>query len=215
MPRRLVRAPVCSLGVRLLLLCTSMLCHYSSCVTYIADSCTQACGVNDAFGVDYALRVRMCKRCYEEKYTSVAFIRKGYDTNSALLVSVVDVGKALEPLPSEYREIVSNVVLMLVPSANSFSACSNPTLIRVLLRTHVICLYSDFRNPAASKDRINPLTHLMQDTYFKPELGAVLHFFWPLTEHGSITDLRPLVRTRVNYVMKRQAVSPSARSAQN
>ena len=38
----------------------------------VADGCTQACGVNDAFGVDYALRVRMCKRCYEEKYISVA-----------------------------------------------------------------------------------------------------------------------------------------------
>ena len=118
-------------------------------------------------------------------------------------------------MPSEYREIVSNVVLMLVPSANSFSACSNRTLIRVLLRSRVDFLYSDFRNPAASTDRVNPLTHLIQDTYFKPELEALLRFFWPLTQHGGITDLRSLVRTRVNYVMKRQAVSPSARSAQN
>lgn len=89
----------------------------------VVDSYTQACGVNDAFAVDYALRVRMCKRCYKEKYTSVAFTHKGCDTDSALLVSVVDAETALEPLPSEYREVVGNVVLMLIPSANSFSAC--------------------------------------------------------------------------------------------
>ena len=91
--------------------------------------------MNDAFGVDYALRVRMCKRCYEEKYIAVAFTRKGCDTDSALLVSVVDAEKALESLPSEYREVVGNIVLMLVPSANSFSARSK--LVDILCLTKI------------------------------------------------------------------------------
>ena len=91
--------------------------------------------MNDAFAVDYALRVRMCKRCYEEKYTSVALTHKGCDTDSAPLVSVVDAEKALESLPSEYREVVGNIVLMLVPSANSFSARSK--LVNILCLTKI------------------------------------------------------------------------------
>ncbi|KAM5540152.1 hypothetical protein V8D89_006292 [Ganoderma adspersum] len=122
-----------------------------------------ACGVNNAFSVDYALRVRMCKECYKK--------------------NVVVAESVFESLPSEYREVVGNVVLMLVPSANSFN----------------------FRNPSASTNRINPLSHLMQDSYFKPELEALLRIFWPVPEIGGIAKLRPLARTRLNYIMKRQA----------
>ena len=30
----------------------------------------QACGVDDAFSVDYALRLRLCEQCYKSKYVS-------------------------------------------------------------------------------------------------------------------------------------------------
>ncbi len=49
----------------------------------------------------------------------------------------------------------------------------------------------------------------MQDFYLKPELEAMLRLFWPLPTSEDITDLKPFVQARVNYVMKRQAVSYS------
>ncbi|KAI1782842.1 hypothetical protein LXA43DRAFT_1187368 [Ganoderma leucocontextum] len=122
-----------------------------------------ACGANDAFWVDYALRVRMCKQCYK--------------------TNVVEGTKSLLSLPKRYRETVGEVVFMLVPSADSF---------RVL-------------DPHRSFHRINPLSHLTQGFYFKPELETVLRLFWPLPEPEDITELKSFVRARVNYVMKRQA----------
>ena len=62
-------------------------------------------------------------------------------------------------------------------------------------------------NPRIFTHLINPLSHLMQDSYFKPEIEAVLGFFWPLPQSEDITELRTFVRARVNYIMSRQAVS--------
>ena len=65
----------------------------------------------------------MCERCYREKYASIAFTRRqGYDTYFLLISSVVDGASVLLSLPSEYREVVDDIVLMLVPSANSLGA---------------------------------------------------------------------------------------------
>ena len=48
----------------------------------------------------------------------------------------------------------------------------------------------------------------MEGFYFKLELEAMLRFFWPIPAAEDIAALRPFVRTRVNYVITRQAVSP-------
>ncbi|PIL34453.1 hypothetical protein GSI_03229 [Ganoderma sinense ZZ0214-1] len=58
------------------------------------------CGMDGAFCVDYALRVRMCERCYKE--------------------NVVEGTDVLQSLPKQYRERVAQVVLMLIPSAHPF-----------------------------------------------------------------------------------------------
>ena len=52
-----------------------------------------------------------------------------------------------------------------------------------------------------------PLSHIIQDSYFKPELEAILNLFWPLPTPEGMTELQPLIKDRVAYVMERQAVS--------
>ena len=64
----------------------------------------------------------------------------------------------------------------------------------------------DFADLDSSFDRVNPLTHLRQDFYFKPELEAMLDLFWPLPAPEDIAALKPLVRARVNYILMRQTV---------
>ena len=64
----------------------------------------------------------------------------------------------------------------------------------------------DFSDPVPSFDPFNPLTHHTEDFYFKPELEAMFRFFWPRPAAKDITELRSLLRTRINYVMTRQAV---------
>ena len=70
-----------------------------------------------------------------------------------------------------------------------------------------ISLCVDFNEPLPSFDPINPLSHLMQDFYFKPELEAMLRLFWPPPMAKDIAALRPRVRARINYVTTRRAVS--------
>ncbi|PIL34375.1 hypothetical protein GSI_03150 [Ganoderma sinense ZZ0214-1] len=121
------------------------------------------CGVGDAFWVDYALRLRMCVRCYK--------------------ANVIVGSQVLKSVPQHSRNMIRDAVLMLLPSANTF----------------------DFSDPVPSFDPINPLSHHIEDFYFKPEFEAMFRFFWPLPVVEDITELRPLLRTRVNYVMTRQA----------
>ena len=52
-----------------------------------------------------------------------------------------------------------------------------------------------------------PLSHIIQDSYFKPELEAILNLFWPLPTPEGIAELLPFIKDRVAYVAERQAVS--------
>ncbi|KAM5540086.1 hypothetical protein V8D89_006226 [Ganoderma adspersum] len=121
------------------------------------------CGASDASWVDYALHLRMCERCYK--------------------ANVVVGTHVFKSVPQHFRNMIRDVALMLVPSANTF----------------------EFFGPTPSFDPVNPLTHDIEDFYFKPELEAMFRLFWPLPAAEDIAALRPLVRTRVNYVMTRQA----------
>lgn len=55
--------------------------------------------------------------------------------------------------------------------------------------------------------RVNPQTHLKQDSYFQPELKALLDFFWPkrLTIED-LTTLRTAFLDRAEQVVRRQIV---------
>ncbi|PIL34378.1 hypothetical protein GSI_03153 [Ganoderma sinense ZZ0214-1] len=121
------------------------------------------CGVEDAFWVDYALRLRVCETCYK--------------------ANVVEGTEVLKSLPQDTRHIINDVLFMLVPSANIFN----------------------FANLDVSFDRINPLYHLQEDFYFKPELEAMLRLLWPVPASKSdVSELKELTRIRANYVMMRQ-----------
>ncbi|KAI1789116.1 hypothetical protein LXA43DRAFT_1183460 [Ganoderma leucocontextum] len=120
------------------------------------------CGAKEAFWADYALRLRTCEPCYKANVTEGTEVFKA--------------------LPRASRDMICDVVLMLVPSANVF----------------------DFANLDSSFDRINPLYHLKEDFYFKPELEAMLRLLWPLPAPEDIAELNQLMKTRANYVMMRQ-----------
>ena len=114
----------------------------------------------------------------------------------------------LQSLPKDAREMVGNVIFMLVPSANTFGECPMLSCF-VSCRQMVLSPYAnpDLLEPNTSVHRVNPLSHLVHDSYFKPELEAILHLFLPLPDRSAIPELKTLVRRRVNYVMKRQTVS--------
>ena len=104
--------------------------------------------------------------------------------------------------------MIGNVVFMLVPSANTFGECPMLSCF-VSCRQMVLSSYanSDLLEPDTSVHRVNPLSHLVHDSYFKPEFEAILRLFWPLPDRTTTMGLKTLVRGRINYVMKRQAVS--------
>ena len=102
--------------------------------------------------------------------------------------------------------MICDVVLMLVPSANTFGSCL-PLPFHALSDRISISPRTDFSDPVPSFDPINPLSHHMDDFYFKPELEAMLGLFWPLPAAEMVAALRPLVRARVNYLITRQGVS--------
>ncbi|KAM5540083.1 hypothetical protein V8D89_006223 [Ganoderma adspersum] len=58
------------------------------------------CGASDAFWVDYALRLRMCEQCYK--------------------ANIVEGTGVLKSVPQDWRDKLCDVVMMLVPSANTF-----------------------------------------------------------------------------------------------
>ncbi|PIL34387.1 hypothetical protein GSI_03162 [Ganoderma sinense ZZ0214-1] len=105
----------------------------------------------------------MCEQCYK--------------------ANIVEGKEALQSLPNDCREVVGDVVFMLLPSANTF----------------------DLSDPTKSIHRVIPLSHIMQDFYFKPELEAILGLFWPLPMPGDMDELKSLIRERVTYVAGRQA----------
>lgn len=67
--------------------------------------------------------------------------------------------------------------------------------------------FSLFEDIKRSLTRVNPQTHLKQDSYFKPELKGLLGFFWPkrLTA-GDLTTLRTAFLDRAEQVVRRQMV---------
>lgn len=58
--------------------------------SYLTNLITQACGVTDAYAVDYALRVRFCDGCFEEKYVVRFAVASKSSYNKTSAVSLRD-----------------------------------------------------------------------------------------------------------------------------
>ncbi|PIL34379.1 hypothetical protein GSI_03154 [Ganoderma sinense ZZ0214-1] len=125
----------------------------------IFDSYCFACGVPDAFSVDYALRLRLCESCWKANVTEG-----------------IQVLQQVTPVVREF-------ILMLVSSANIFN----------------------FKDIKRSLTRVNPATHVEQDSFYGPELRALTAFFWPnLPTVEDLTELKTAFLDRAEYVLTRQ-----------
>ncbi|KAM5540087.1 hypothetical protein V8D89_006227 [Ganoderma adspersum] len=93
--------------------------------------------------------------------------------------NVTEGARPLQQVPLVVREFL----LMLIPSANTFN----------------------FKDIKRSLTRVNPVTHIEQDSYYGPELQALTAFFWPnLPAVEELTELKTAFLDRAEYVLTRQ-----------
>ncbi|KAI1789117.1 hypothetical protein LXA43DRAFT_1022584 [Ganoderma leucocontextum] len=125
---------------------------------------------------------RHCFGCGAPDAFSVDYALRLRLCESCWKVNVTDGVQLLD----EVSCAVYRFVLMLIPSANTFN-------------------FKSFKNIRRSITRVNPQTHIMQDSYYKPELQALLDFFWPhLLTAGDLTKLRAAFLDRAEHVVRRQ-----------
>ena len=68
--------------------------------------------------------------------------------------------------------------------------------------------FKSSRDIRKSMVRVNPQSHIKQDFYYKPELQALLDFFWPdMLTDTDLDKLRTAFLDRAEDVVRRQQVN--------
>ncbi|KAI0350299.1 hypothetical protein OH77DRAFT_1087407 [Trametes cingulata] len=137
-----------------------------------------ACGVDGALSVDYALRVRLCESCYE------ANVCEGWEL--------------LENVPKAVRE----VVMMLLPRQSTAGMLTSSVLIGRHSRPMAMYLGCGFFY--TYDHDLDPLTHALDDFYYRPALEGLLQRWWPLSAAGYEPAV-PVMAARLEYVSTRAA----------
>ena len=104
---------------------------------------------------------------------------------------------------AQVPEAIRQVAIMLAPAANTFgmmaysqsATCCDP-----------LTAFAAYWNIFRSLPRVHPARNIMEDSYLRHEIEAVVSWLWPIPSAKSIEEAKPLFLQRIEHLMQKQIV---------